>query len=152
MDATHLLDEQELGQLIRQTLQAATRPSPGRLAQLRPAIPGRRPQWWNQYTLPARAAVAGLLVILVMGGYSLGRTSHNSLWLTPSPSVLAATATTTHTPTVTATRLAAETEAAIGPIAFTPITQAISAPIPAWRPPGRPDALPTPMAPAIFSY
>ncbi|MEW5987559.1 MAG: hypothetical protein AB1791_13075 [Chloroflexota bacterium] len=152
MDTTHLLDEQELGQMIRQTLLVATRPSPGRLAQLRPAVPRSRFYGWGKTTLWARAATACLFLLLVIGGYSLERANQNSLWFTPSPSVVAATATTTTTPTVTATRLAAETEAAVRPAAFAPMSQAIQPPIPAGRPPERPEAWPTPTAPAFFSY
>ena len=100
-------DEREVGQLVRQTVVAATQPDPARLRQLMP-LPGTRKRARMDASWSARLAPA-LVVLLLIAGALLMRSPDSKR---PLPAIIhaTATATTTNTPTATIAQSSAEME------------------------------------------
>lgn len=89
--------EHRVGQLVRSTLQTANQPKIGRLSQLMPTIPAKRPPAVRP--LWQLACLASLL-ILFLGGVGLRVMNPQPVW-SASPTHVAATATNTQTATAT---------------------------------------------------
>jgi anti-sigma factor RsiW len=113
---TALQAEREMGQMVRLTLQTATQPANGRLAQLMPPIPKHKQRWslmmmgWQR-----QLAVVTMLVVILMGSFGVWNGRSQNIWGVPSPTTLAATATTDATATIAQqTTQAGETLAAEG--------------------------------------
>ncbi|NHZ72346.1 MAG: hypothetical protein GWP17_04590 [Aquificales bacterium] len=110
-----LKSEREIGQMVRLTLQTATQPAHGRLAQLMPPIPAQKQGWpvlmmgWQR-----QLAVVGLLVAILFGSFGVWNGRSHNIWGVPSPATLAATTlatTATSTQDATATLTQQTTEA-----------------------------------------
>lgn len=95
--------ENRVGQLVRSTLQTATQPKIGRLPQLMPTIPAKRP-FITTRPLWQLACLASLL-ILFLGGWGLHAINPQPMW-SASPTHVAATATNTQTATATIAQFA----------------------------------------------
>lgn len=110
-------DEQQLAGLVRSTLQAATKPDHGRLAQLRPAIPVRPQTRWGMWQKQGAVICAVLVVCLsLLGVYQLKQGQNGGLFM---PTFTAVTATFTSEPT--ATNPATSTAVAGAPLWVTPL-------------------------------
>lgn len=95
-----VLTQQQLVQTIRGTLVVATRPGPGRIAQLMPHPPiHRRPSLKLM-----RRPLAAMVLLVVLGLAGLNWQMGYNQWRNPAVTVLAVTAT--HQPTSTATHTA----------------------------------------------
>lgn len=101
--------ERQVGQLVRQTIQANTAVENGRLARLMPAIPRQKRPFWHSFA-PRQLAMAAMMFILLLGGWQWFSNDQAGIW--SSPTVVAVTATMTHTPTATQTQTA-PTETAV---------------------------------------
>lgn len=102
---TIMPQEQQVRQLVRETLTQAGQIENGRLTQLMPAIPKKkRPFWQNISARPMvnQLAVAGMLFVLLLGGWYWFNNDQSAMWQM-SPTHVAVTATTTNTPTATQT-------------------------------------------------
>jgi anti-sigma factor RsiW len=94
--------EREMGKMVRLTLQTATQPANGRLAQLMPPIPTQKRSWpqlmmgWQR-----QLAVVTLLVVILLGSFGVWNGRSQNIWGVPSPTSLAATATSTKDATAT---------------------------------------------------
>lgn len=115
---TMIPQEQQVRQLVRETLTQVGQIENGRLRQLMPPIPEKkRPFWPTLITRPMvnQLAMAAMLFVLLLGGWHWF--SHDSaIWQTPPTNVatsVAVTATSTNTPTATQTQVFA-TETAVG--------------------------------------
>lgn len=111
---TSLKEERELGQMIRLTLQTATQPDNGRLAQLMPAIPQQKQRWsFTMIGWQRQVAVVTLLLAILMGSLGMWHGRSQNVWGVASP-----TATSTQDATATLaqqqTTQAEETLAAVG--------------------------------------
>ncbi len=99
---TALQAEREMGQMVRLTLQTATQPANGRLAQLMPPIPQQKQRWslmmmgWQR-----QLAVVTMLVVILMGSFGVWNGRSQNIWGVPSPTSLAATVTSTTDATAT---------------------------------------------------
>lgn len=102
--------EQELGNLVHNTLAAATQP-PTNLRQFMPAAPQktRTAGFWN-FSLNWQQQLAPLTLVLFLLLGSLGYyfSEQRSLWQNPTPTALVITATLTDSPTATITETRAE--------------------------------------------
>lgn len=97
-----LSTEREIGQMVRFTLQTATQPANGRLAQLMPAIPAKKQRWsFTMIGWQRQLAVVTLLVVIFMGSFGVWNGRSQNIWGVPSPTTLAATATSTKDATAT---------------------------------------------------
>ncbi|MBE2222049.1 MAG: zf-HC2 domain-containing protein [Anaerolineae bacterium] len=106
--------EREVGQMVRFTLQTATQPANGRLAQFMPAVPSHKQH--KSFTMMGwqrQLAVVTLLVVIVMGSFGMWNGRSQNIWGVASPtatSTLDATATIAQQQTIQAAEtLAAET-------------------------------------------
>ena len=102
---TMMPQEQQVRQLVRETLTQVGQIENGRLAQLMPAMPKKkRPFWPTFITRPVvnQLAMAAMLFVLLLGSWHWFNSDSNAIWQTP-PTSVAVTATTTHTPTATQT-------------------------------------------------
>ncbi|WP_420644043.1 hypothetical protein [Candidatus Leptofilum sp.] len=103
---TMMPQEQQVRQLVRETLTQVGQIENGRLTQLMPAIPKKkRPFWqvWPAQPTVSQLAVAAMLLVMLLGGWHWFNSDSNALWQ-PQPTSLAVTATTTNTPTATQTQ------------------------------------------------
>lgn len=92
--------ERQVGQMVRITLQTASQPANGRLAQFMPPAPAQKQQWsFSIVSWQHQLAVVALLVALFMGSFGVWN-SHN-IWSGSTPTKLAATATSTKNATAT---------------------------------------------------
>ena len=104
---TIMPQEQQVRQLVRETLTQAGQIENGRLAELMPAIPKKkRPFWKNAAMRPitSQLAVATMLFVLLLGGWFWFNNNQSAVWQVP-PTHVAITATTTNTPTATQTEV-----------------------------------------------
>lgn len=105
--------ERELGQLIHNTLAAATQP-PTNLRQFMPAVPQKahRPLGfslnWQQQLVPLT-----VVLFLLVGSLSFYLGEQRGLWFDSTPTALAVTATMTNSPTATITETRGEQAASI---------------------------------------
>ncbi|GJM41065.1 MAG: hypothetical protein DHS20C20_13470 [Ardenticatenaceae bacterium] len=102
---TMMPQEQQVRQLVRETLNQAGQIENGRLAQLMPAIPKKKRPFWQELIaqpLVSQLAVAGMMFVLLLGGWHWFNNDGNAVWQM-SPTHVAVTATTTNTPTATQT-------------------------------------------------
>ncbi|MBK8933657.1 MAG: zf-HC2 domain-containing protein [Chloroflexi bacterium] len=105
-----LKSERQLGDLVRRTVQAATEPGYGRLPQLMPAIPSRRPAKASHRQHPQRQlALAGLLLLLLIGTFGLRFGQTRRAWQPPLPTAVVSTATITSTATATLAEMGTST-------------------------------------------
>lgn len=96
-----LNSERQLGDLVRRTVQAATETGYGRLPQLMPAIPSHRPAKASHWQPPQRQlALAGLLLLLLIGTFGLRYGQTRRAWQPPLPTAVVSTATSTATATL----------------------------------------------------
>ncbi|MEZ4589893.1 MAG: hypothetical protein R3D55_01925 [Chloroflexota bacterium] len=118
---TMMPQEQQVRQLVRETLTQAGQIENGRLTQLMPALPQKKRPFWQ--TLNARPmvnqlAMAAMLFVLLLGGWHWFNGSNSAIWQTPPTNVatsIAVTATMTNTPTATQTEAKiVATETAVG--------------------------------------
>lgn len=103
---TIMPQEQEVRQLVRETLTQVGQIDNGRLTQLMPAIPQKKRPFWHQPTTQQtmrQVAMAAMMFILLLGGWQWFNHSASAVW-PQAPTVVAVTATMTHTPTVTQTQ------------------------------------------------
>jgi hypothetical protein len=114
---TMMPQEQEVRQLVRETLNQAGQIDNGRLAQLMPAIPKRKRPFWHDITshqLTRQLAMVTMLCILLLGSWHWFNDTNSAVWST-QPTSIAVTATTTFTPTATETQAKiVATETAVG--------------------------------------
>lgn len=114
---TMMPQEQQVRQLVRETLTQVGQIENGRLTQLMPAIPQKkRPFWPTLITKPLvnQLAMAAMLFVLLLGGWHWFSNESNAIWHTP-PTSIAVTATITNTPTATQTEAKiVATETAVG--------------------------------------
>ena len=101
--------ERQIGGLVRATLHTATEPAYGRLTQLRPAVPQRATQPIRGPQRQRQLALAGLLLVLLLGASGWRYGNARQSWQPPLPTHIAITATTTATTTVATTTIAATT-------------------------------------------
>ncbi|WP_420631929.1 hypothetical protein [Candidatus Leptofilum sp.] len=103
---TMMPQEQQVRQLVRETLTQVGQIENGRLTQLMPAIPKKkRPFWqnWLAQPLAGQLAIAAMLFVLLLGGWHWVNNGSNAVWQA-LPTSVAVTATTTNTPTATQTQ------------------------------------------------
>lgn len=114
---TMMPQEQQVRQLVRETLTQAGQIENGRLHQLMPAIPAKkRPFWQTAIARPMvnQLAMAAMLFVLLLGGWHWFNNESSAIWQTP-PTSIAVTATMTNTPTATQTEAKiVATETAVG--------------------------------------
>ncbi|MBK8987812.1 MAG: zf-HC2 domain-containing protein [Chloroflexi bacterium] len=95
--------ERQIGGLVRATLHTATEPAYGRLTQLRPAVPQRATQPIRGPQRQRQLALAGLLLVLLLGASGWRYGNARQSWQPPPPTHIAITATTVATTTIAAT-------------------------------------------------
>lgn len=114
---TMMPQEQQVRQLVRETVTQAGQIENGRLTHLMPPIPKKkRPFWQNWLAQPMvnQLAAATMLFILLLGGWYWFDNQQSAVWQTV-PTSVAVTATTTNTPTATQTEAKiVATETAVG--------------------------------------
>lgn len=136
---TMMPQEQQVRQLVRETLTQAGQIENGRLSHLMPAIPQKkRPFWPTRITRPLvnQLAMAAMLFVLLLGGWHWFSNDNSAIWHTP-PTAIAVTATITNTPTATQTEAKiVATETVVGQTAVNQPPAIIQTPAP----------LPTPVA------
>lgn len=94
--------EREIGQMVRLTLQTATHPANGRLAQLMPAIPTQKRRSSSMVMGWQRPlALVGLLVVILFGTLGAWNGRSHNIWNAPSPTAIATIATSTQDATAT---------------------------------------------------
>ena len=115
---TMMPPEQQVRQLVRETLTQVGQIENGRLSQLMPPIPKKkRPFWQNcpqrRPMVTQLAAGRHAIHVLLLGGWHWFDTQQTAVWHT-IPTSVAVTATTTNTPTATQTEAKIEvTETAV---------------------------------------
>lgn len=131
---TIMPQEQQVRQLMRETLTQAGQVENGRLAQLMPTIPKKkRPFWHSLVAKPMmnQLAMAAMLFVLLLGGWHWFSNDSSAIWQTPPTNVatsIAVTATMTNTPTATQTEAKfVATETAVSQV---PILIQTPAPLP----------------------
>lgn len=103
---TIMPQEQQVRQLVRETLTQVGQIDNGRLTQLMPAIPKKKRPFWHHPAVPQmmrQVAMAAMMFILLLGGWQWFSHSSSAVW-PQAPTVVAVTATMTHTPTATQTQ------------------------------------------------
>lgn len=103
---TMMPQEQQVRQLVRETLTQVGQIDNGRLAQLMPAIPKKKRPFWHNPAVPQtmrQAAMAAMMFILLLGSWQWFSHSSSAIW-SPAATAVAVTATMTHTPTATQTQ------------------------------------------------
>jgi anti-sigma factor RsiW len=146
--------EKRVGQLVRLTINAATRPDATRLQRLMPAIPHRRQSVvWHSQGWPKQLAPVLLLLLLAFGGFILQRTLPEGSVPAFVVTAHAATATTTNTPTATLAQSSPPKSAGHEPFDVqvnTAVGPAMPLPSPdSEQPLATPGPLPTPVAAII---
>jgi len=145
-----MIRERNVGQLVRSTVNLATRPNNARIRSLMPAVPQKRRlvlrlDGWQKQLAPAL-----IILLLILGGFTLN-------WMLPAGSVPslvatahAAPATSTYTPTATITQSQRENDGMnhLSNIQHSSVfNAAVSFPSPGSdRPLQTPDPVPTPVA------
>lgn len=124
--------ERALGRGVRDALAAVTRPPAGQpppnLARFMPPLRPRRRFWPAVLDYQRPLATLGVLLLILLGSFSLRPTGSGADWSLPSATALSATATATTAPTLTVTGTA-------GGDALTPDrTPAVLTPFPAATP------------------
>lgn len=126
IESPHLPDEEQVGKLVRTSLQAVTRPDDGRLRQLMPPPPTRGQRLWAAWQRP----LATLCTMLIFGIalWGLARGPQPAAWSPAGVTAVAVTATFTTHPTATETEpTAGATSTAVHPgtkISATPVPPA----------------------------
>ena len=145
--------EKRLGQLVRVTVDMATKPDPTRLRRLMPAIPRRRSVVWHPHGWQKQLAPVLLLLLLVLGGFILQRTLPEGSVPAFVVTAHAATATTTNTPTATLAQSLPQESTGheqFDVVENTVVGRAMPVPSPDSKQPlATPDPLPTPVAAII---
>ena len=95
-------DEREIGTIVRETLQAATRPDPMQLRQLMPPVPQKKRSGGIAANWTSRLAPALVLLVIIVS--SLILTAQESKRSMSIFFASTATATSTNTPTATVTQ------------------------------------------------
>ena len=98
--------EQQVTQLVKQTLQKVGHIENARLVQLMPAIPKQKRPYWHkllQGQISRQVAMATLMLLLLFGSWQWFNNDPSAGWLSP-PTVVAATATMTQMPAATETQ------------------------------------------------
>ena len=107
--------ERQIGHLLRQTMQAASRPAPERLAGLQPAPPGGWKLLWAT-KWPRQAATLALLLLLFVGFLGLQQQNERPIFWPGQNTPWTMTATLTEGPTMTATLTAVSSPTQAEPI------------------------------------
>jgi hypothetical protein len=142
--------ERKIGQLVRSTVDVATKPDTAHMRRLMPAIPQQRRSGLILHGWQKQLAPVVLILLLTLGGFMLNR-------MLPAGSVPflvatahAATATSTHTPTATIAQSLPENQQAnhMSNVKLSGVLNtAVPIPSPGSdRPAETPDPLPTPVA------
>jgi anti-sigma factor RsiW len=142
--------ERKLGQLVRSTVDVATKPDTAHMRRLMPAIPQQRRPDLILHGWQKQLAPVILILLLILGSFMLNR----MLPAGSGPSLVAtahaATATSTYTPTATMAQSLPENQrlnhmSKVKHSGVLDTTVPISSPG-SVRPAGTPDPLPTPIA------
>jgi hypothetical protein len=102
--------EQELGQLVHNTLAAAAQP-PANLRRFMPAVPQKsrpEPSFGFSFNWQRQLIPLTLVLFLLVGSLGFYLREQRGLWHNPTPTALAITATLTDSPTATITETRAE--------------------------------------------
>ncbi|MCP4420949.1 MAG: hypothetical protein GY805_30430, partial [Chloroflexi bacterium] len=95
-----LRQERQVEYLLKQTLRQASHIDNGRLAQLMPTIPTKKPKPRWGMAWQRQLAMATILFLLLFAGWQWHNNSQPTLWPT-QPTFVAVTATMTNTPAPT---------------------------------------------------
>jgi len=148
-----LVRERKLGQLVRSTVDVATKPDAAHLRTLMPAIPQRRPSGLIFHGWQKQLAPALLIFLLLFGGFMLNRMLPAGSVPSLVATAHAATATSTHTPTATVVQSLPEkiqTNHITNDTHSGALNAAVPIPSPGLgHPLVTPDPLPTPVAASI---
>ncbi|MCB8972342.1 MAG: hypothetical protein H6654_02220 [Ardenticatenaceae bacterium] len=125
--------EQQVRQLVRDTLTQVGQIENGRLAHLMPAIPQKKRPFWPTHIaqpMASQLAMAAMLLVLLLGGWHWFSNENSAVWQT-IPTSVAVTATTTTTPAATQTEAKiVATETAVRQASPAPAIKQTPAPLP----------------------
>jgi hypothetical protein len=102
---TMMPQEQEIRQLVRETLTQVGRIENGHLTQLMPTIPAQKRPFWPTISRPLltrQLALVAVMFVLLLGGWHWSNSGDSAIW--QAPPTTTATATTTQTPNATQTQ------------------------------------------------